>query len=170
MTDVTYQPSQIKIADVLVQQISMVDDIVVVPTSVVERGTGSHDTANDWTWLISFTAAMVPFTAFCYGHSKGMTVRVVNAVVKSPLGPAGLLLLPFCTLAMEKSIYDTVQAAQGIDPTTRPADRGGFPSGGAELFPSLSFIPVQPRNMIATIFTVPPPAETNTGSSFERTT
>lgn len=106
---------------------------------------GSHETANDWTWLISFGAAMVPFTAFCYGHSKGLTVRVVNAVVKSPIGPAGLILLPFCTLAMEKSIYDTVQSAQGIDPTTRPTDRGGFPSGGAELFPSFSLIPVQPR-------------------------
>jgi hypothetical protein len=106
---------------------------------------GSHETPNDWTWLISFGAAMVPFTAFCYGHQKGMTVRVVNAVVKSPIGPMGLLLLPFCTLAMEKSIYDTVQAAQGMDPSTRPVDRGGFPSGGAELFPSFSLIPVQSR-------------------------
>jgi hypothetical protein len=110
---------------------------------IVERG--NHETANDGSWFISFAAAMVPFTAFCYGHSKGLTVRVINAVVKSPLGPAGLLLLPFCTLAMEKSIYDTVQAAQGIDPTTRPADRGGFPSGGAEAFPSFSLIPVQKR-------------------------
>jgi hypothetical protein len=75
-----------------------------------------------------------------------MTVRVVNAVVKSPLGAPGLLLLPFVTLAMEKSIYDTVQAAQGIDPNTRPADRGGFPSGGSEL-PSFSLIPVQRRTI-----------------------
>jgi hypothetical protein len=102
----------------------------------------SHETANDASWLISFSAAMVPFVAFCYGHSKGMTVRVVNAVVKSPIGAPGLLLLPFVTLGMEKSIYDTVQAAQGINPNTRPADRGGFPSGGAEL-PSFSLIPVQ---------------------------
>jgi hypothetical protein len=110
---------------------------------------GSHETANGWSWLLSFGAAMVPFTAFCYGHSRGLTVRVVNAVVKSPLGPAGLLLLPFCTLAMEKSIYDTVQAAQGIDPTTRPVDRGGFPSGGAEALPSFSLIPVQSRRSSA---------------------
>jgi hypothetical protein len=48
------------------------------------------------------------------------------------------------TLGMEKSIYDTVQAAQGINPNTRPADRGGFPSGGAEL-PSFSLIPVRQR-------------------------
>ena len=123
-------------------------DVIATATRVapIEPETlGSHETPNDWTWWISFGAAMVPFTAFCYGHHKGMTVRVVNAVVKSPLGPAGLLLLPFCTLAMEKSIYDTVQAAQGMDPTTRPVDRGGFPSGGAELFPSLSLIPVQPK-------------------------
>ena len=121
------------------------DKCNAVAVTTIHRELGSHETPNDWTWLISFGAAMVPFTAFCYGHQRGMTVRVVNAVVKSPIGPAGLLLLPFCTLAMEKSIYDTVQAAQGMDPTTRPVDRGGFPSGGSELFPSFSLIPVQPR-------------------------
>lgn len=105
----------------------------------------THETANDSSWVLSFAAAMLPFTAFCYGHSKGMTARVVNAVVRSPLGAPGLLLLPFVTLGMEKSIYDTVQAAQGINPNTRPADRGGFPSGGAEL-PSFSLIPVQHKH------------------------
>jgi hypothetical protein len=121
------------------------------PDKVAISEQASHEIANDWSWLLSFGAAMVPFTAFCYGHSKGLTVRVVNAVVKSPIGPSGLLLLPFCTLAMEKSIYDTIQAAQGMDPTTRPIERGGFPSGGAELFPSFSLIPVQPRrNAVAT--------------------
>lgn len=60
-----------------------------------------------------------------------MTVRVVEAVVRSPVGVYGLFALPFVTLAMEKSIYDTVQAWQGLDPNVRPADRGGFPSGGA---------------------------------------
>ena len=72
-----------------------------------------------------------PFCAFCYGHSRGVTTRVVERVVKSPVGVYGLLALPFVTLGMEKSIYDTVQAWQGIDPNFRPADRGGFPSGGA---------------------------------------
>jgi hypothetical protein len=74
---------------------------------------------------------MVPFTALCYGHTRGMTVKVVEAVLRSPMGGYGLLALPFCTLAMEKSVYDTVQAYQGIDPNVRPADRGGFPSGGS---------------------------------------
>jgi hypothetical protein len=64
----------------------------------------------------------------------------------------GLVALPFVTLAMEKSIYDTVQAAQGIDPNIRPAGRGGFPSGGAEL-PSFSLIPVQKRSS-----SLPPPS------------
>eukprot|EP00957_Ditylum_brightwellii_P157802 12010849-Ditylum_brightwellii.AAC.1 len=59
---------------------------------------------------------MVPFCAFCYGHQRGATVRVVERIVKSPVG--------------------------GIDPKIRPADRGGFPSGGANL-PSFSLIPVQ---------------------------
>jgi hypothetical protein len=82
-------------------------------------------------WMYSFAAAMVPFTAFCYGHSRGMTSRVVERVVRSPVGVYGLLALPFITLGMEKSIYDTVQAWQGINPNIRPMDRGGFPSGGA---------------------------------------
>lgn len=82
-------------------------------------------------WFLSFSAAMVPFCAFCYGHSRGVTTRVVDRVVKSPVGVYGLLALPFVTLGMEKSIYDTVQAWQGINPNVRPADRGGFPSGGA---------------------------------------
>lgn len=93
-------------------------------------------------WFLSFSAAMVPFCAFCYGHSRGVTTRVVERVVKSPVGVYGLFALPFLTLGMEKSIYDTVQAWQGINPNVRPADRGGFPSGGAEL-PSFSLIPVR---------------------------
>lgn len=104
-------------------------------------------------WVISFSAAMVPFVAFCYGHSRGMTGRVVDYVCKSRIGPAGLLLLPFCTLGMEKSIYDTVQSAQGINPNFIPADRGGFPSGGGQL-PSFSLIPVQKHNLFQSAFTL----------------
>jgi hypothetical protein len=89
------------------------------------------DHRDNYAWLYSFSAAMVPFCAFCYGHSRGVTGRVVERVVKSPVGVYGLLALPFVTLGMEKSIYDTVQAWQGINPNVRPADRGGFPSGGA---------------------------------------
>ena len=35
-------------------------------------------------WFLSFSAAMVPFCAFCYGHSRGVTTRVVEGVVRSP--------------------------------------------------------------------------------------
>ena len=78
-------------------------------------------------WFVSFSAAMVPFSAFCYAHKRGVTTRVVERVARSPVGVYGLLALPFITLGMEKSVYDTVQAWQGIDPNVRPADRGGFP-------------------------------------------
>uniref|UniRef100_A0A6S9FX46 Uncharacterized protein n=1 Tax=Ditylum brightwellii TaxID=49249 RepID=A0A6S9FX46_9STRA len=101
-----------------------------------------YDKRSDLAWMYSFAAAMVPFCAFCYGHQRGATVRVVERIVKSPVGVYGLFALPFVTLGMEKSIYDTVQSWQGIDPKIRPADRGGFPSGGANL-PSFSLIPVQ---------------------------
>jgi hypothetical protein len=94
---------------------------------------------------------MIPFSAFCYGHSRGMTSRVVEHVVRSPVGVYGLLALPFVTLGMEKSIYDTVQAWQGINPNVRPKDRGGFPSGGADL-PSFSLIPIQKRAPRSPVF------------------
>uniref|UniRef100_A0A7S4A904 Uncharacterized protein n=1 Tax=Pseudo-nitzschia australis TaxID=44445 RepID=A0A7S4A904_9STRA len=100
------------------------------------------DNRDNYAWVYSAAAAMVPFTAFCYGHSRGVTSRIVERVVRSPVGVYGLFALPFVSLAMEKSIYDTVQAWQGLDPNVVPADRGGFPSGGASL-PSLSLIPIQ---------------------------
>jgi hypothetical protein len=101
-----------------------------------------YDERSNASWVYSFGAAMVPFCAFLYGHQRGGTVKVIEAVVRSPIGVYGLLALPFVTLGMEKCIYDTVQAAQGINPNVRPADRGGFPSGGAEL-PSFSLIPIR---------------------------
>ena len=101
------------------------------------------DHRKDSAWMVSFGAAMVPFCSFLYFHSKGGTGRVVEAVVRSPLGVYGLLALPFVSLAMEKCVYDTAQAAQGIDPTIVPANRGGFPSGGGAALPSLSLVPVQ---------------------------
>jgi len=100
-------------------------------------------------WLYSFGAAMMPFSAFCFSHSRGVTVRAVEAMARSRVGVYGLLALPFFTLAMEKSIYDTVQAWQGLDPNVKPKDRGGFPSGGAAL-PSFSLIPVQKKIKSAT--------------------
>ena len=103
-----------------------------------------YDNRDNTAWMYSFSAAMVPFVAFCYGHQRGVTGRVVERMVKSPVGVYGLFLLPFATLGMEKCIYDSVQSWQGIDPNVRPADRGGFPSGGADL-PSFSLIPVQKR-------------------------
>jgi hypothetical protein len=102
------------------------------------------DDRDNVAWMYSAAAAMAPFTLFCFSHTKGVTVRAVEAMAKSPVGVYGLLALPFMTLAMEKSIYDTVQAWQGLDPNLRPKDRGGFPSGGSAL-PSFSLIPVQKK-------------------------
>eukprot|EP00560_Eucampia_antarctica_P007008 CAMPEP_0197830180 /NCGR_PEP_ID=MMETSP1437-20131217/6782_1 /TAXON_ID=49252 ORGANISM="Eucampia antarctica, Strain CCMP1452" /NCGR_SAMPLE_ID=MMETSP1437 /ASSEMBLY_ACC=CAM_ASM_001096 /LENGTH=140 /DNA_ID=CAMNT_0043432391 /DNA_START=54 /DNA_END=476 /DNA_ORIENTATION=- len=109
---------------------------------VVERY--EEGSGGEYAWMYSFGAAMIPFSAFCYAHSKGVTVRVVERMAKSPFGVYGLLALPFVTLGMEKCVYDTVQCCQGINPNSRPPDRGGFPSGGAAL-PSFSLIPIQTR-------------------------
>jgi len=110
-----------------------------------------HDTRSDNAWAFSFAAAMLPFTAFCYGHSKGMTGIVLERMVKMPGGFYGIFALPFLTLGMEKCVYDTAQAFQGIDPNVRPADRGGFPSGGADL-PSFSLVAVQKTNIVESFF------------------
>jgi len=75
-----------------------------------------------------------------------MTGKVLERLVKLPGGFYGIFALPFLTLGMEKCIYDTAQSVQGINPNTRPADRGGFPSGGADL-PSFSLVAVQKRNI-----------------------
>jgi hypothetical protein len=111
------------------------------PANARPQTIADYDDRSNSSWAISFAAAMIPFTGFLYGHGKGVTGRVIEAVVRSPIGPAGLLLLPFATLGFEKCIYDTAQAVQGVNPNFRPADRGGFPSGGADL-PSFSLVPV----------------------------
>jgi hypothetical protein len=108
------------------------------------RTISDYDNRENSAWMYSFGATMVPFLAFCYGHKRGVTVKVVDSILKSRVGGVGLLALPFVTLAMEKCVYDSVQAFQGIDPNVRPADRGGFPSGGAAL-PSFSLIAVKRR-------------------------
>ena len=113
-------------------------------TKLPEAAKAEEDTNH--AWVYSFGAAMVPFCSFCYGHQRGMTGRVIEKVVKSRVGVYGLLALPFLTLGMEKSIYDTVQCWQGVDPNIRPKGRGGFPSGGAEL-PSFSLIPLQKKTV-----------------------
>ena len=54
-------------------------------------------------------------------------------------------MVPFVSLTMEKTAYDTFQAFRGHDIYTRgvaEGARGGFPSGGSEL-PSFALIPVQ---------------------------
>ena len=119
----------------------------MVENKVPAKTMKEFDTRDDNAWLFSFTAAMLPFTAFCYGHSRGVTGRVLEKLVKMPGGFYGILVLPFITLGMEKCIYDTAQSAQGINPNTKPADRGGFPSGGAYL-PSFSLVAVQERNIV----------------------
>mmetsp|Transcript_2430 Transcript_2430/g.3634 ORF Transcript_2430/g.3634 Transcript_2430/m.3634 type:complete len:125 (-) Transcript_2430:402-776(-) len=109
-----------------------------------------YDTRDNDAWMFSFAAAMIPFTGFCYGHSRGATGRVLEKLVKLPGGFHAIFLIPFVTLGMEKCIYDTAQSVQGINPNTRPADRGGFPSGGASL-PSFSLVPVQKKNIVDVI-------------------
>ncbi len=107
----------------------------------------SDKTTGNYAWLVSFSAAMVPFVGFCHSHQKGVTVRVLESLAKTRGGIYGIFLLPFLTLGMEKSVYDTVQSIQGIDPNDVPKDRGGFPSGGSNL-PSFSLVAVQKTNLV----------------------
>ena len=70
----------------------------------------------------------------------GTFARIVN-VVYNRFGAAGLLGIPFGTLTMEKSTYDTYCAYHGhsIYESEATNPHGGFPSGGAML-PSLSLL------------------------------
>lgn len=75
---------------------------------------------------------------------NGPFVRFFSFVYDN-FGGVGLLMVPFVSLTMEKTAYDTFQAFRGHDIYTRgPKEgaRGGFPSGGCEL-PSFSLIAVQ---------------------------
>lgn len=119
--------------------------------SIQSKAEEFEDRRTDTEWIFSFCAAMVPFTTFCYGHSRGVTTTCLERLIKLPGGFYGILALPFLTLGMEKCIYDTAQAIQGINPNTRPADRGGFPSGGSAL-PSFSLVPVQKTNLVSKFF------------------
>lgn len=109
--------------------------------------TEENTDARNCAWIVSFSATMVPFLGFCYSHKRGVTVRILERLGKTRGGIYGIFALPFLTLAMEKSVYDTVQSIQGISPHDVPDDRGGFPSGGANL-PSFSLVAVQKTNII----------------------
>ena len=67
-------------------------------------------------------------------------VYLVSTIYKR-VGPIGLLGIPFCTLAMEKTAYDTYTAYHGrsiyADAAKRNEPPPQFPSGGAQL-PSFS--------------------------------
>lgn len=106
----------------------------------VPQTISDYDKRDSNAWFISFSATMIPFLGFCYGHHRGVTVKVLERMAKMRGGVYGFFALPFITLGMEKSIYDTVQSLQGINPRIRPKDRGGFPSGGAGKFRIIMYI------------------------------
>ena len=71
----------------------------------------------------------------------GWTFARIVGMTYERFGAAGLLGIPFGTLTMEKSTYDTYCAyhGQSIYESKETNPNGGFPSGGASL-PSLSVL------------------------------
>eukprot|EP01061_Rhynchopus_euleeides_P031341 TRINITY_DN51903_c0_g1_i1.p1 TRINITY_DN51903_c0_g1~~TRINITY_DN51903_c0_g1_i1.p1 ORF type:complete len:113 (+),score=22.39 TRINITY_DN51903_c0_g1_i1:73-411(+) len=97
--------------------------------------------SKDRAWMLPAAAAMAPFSLFLVAHQRGLTVKLFDAAYRS-FGIPGLLGVPFFTLSLEKSVYDTVNCYQGKDPNEAPeGSTGGFPSGGCAL-PSFSLIPI----------------------------
>ena len=76
----------------------------------------------------------------------GLFGKVVDHVYRR-VGATGLLMIPFGTLAMEKSTYDTYCAyhGQSIYESKESNPHGGFPSGGAAL-PSFSLLKTRGEN------------------------
>ena len=76
-------------------------------------------------------------------------VYLVSTIYKR-VGPLGLLGIPFCTLAMEKTAYDTYTAYHGrsiyADAAKKNEPPPQFPAGGAQL-PSFSLI--ETRKLVA---------------------
>lgn len=97
-------------------------------------------------WSMGWMCILVPNAVMLFGHYKGKTLHIVNAVLRSPLGVHGLFAVPFIGVAMEKSFYDTALSLQGIDPNKLREDRKheGFPSGG-HMLPSFSMVSIRER-------------------------
>ena len=96
--------------------------------------------------VIGACLTIIPNAMMWYGaiRGKGKLESLVKAVVKSPIGPAGLLAVPFCGMAMEKCFYDTLVSLQGVNPNIQPETRKmeTYPAGGHAL-PSFSVVPVK---------------------------
>jgi len=61
-------------------------------------------------------------------------------------GVAGCLALPWITLTIEKTSYDTLAALRGFNPEKEydPKVTGGFPSGGGgSALPSFALLPIR---------------------------
>ena len=106
----------------------------------------SHKYNNNTKQSYAVTAGAVsaPFILFCLAHQLNYTEKILTVVYRR-VGVFGFFFLPFITLGMEKSIYDTVQAMQGIEAHVDLDDGErvrSFPSGGSNL-PSFSLVDVK---------------------------
>lgn len=107
----------------------------------------NDSSTTDWsftepsTWSYGWMAILVPNIVMLVNNARGGSTVIINAVVRSPLGAGGLLLMPPFFVAMEKCFYDTSLCLRAMDPNKDPQGRhgGGFPSGGHSL-PSLSLV------------------------------
>ena len=111
---------------------------------MAEHDDGIGPSADD-AWVLSASAALVPFLGFCWAHQRGMVVHLFNAAYRVG-GVPGIVGVPLVTLAMEKCVYDTCNCYQGKPKNTPPPGsmRKGqamatFPHGG-HMLPSFSLI------------------------------
>jgi hypothetical protein len=101
-----------------------------------------------WIGAVFIVAPLMP-------HKKGGFLARVVGQAYNRFGAAGLLGIPFVSLMMEKSLYDTWCAYHGqsiyedAEGTDAIGKHGGFPSGGASL-PSFSLLKTREETERAT--------------------
>ena len=113
----------------------------VAPSSSSSSSSSSDDEIPKWP-IYAFIGVVFIGAPLMPQAKGGGTFGKIVGMVYNRVGAAGLLAIPFGSLTLEKSLYDTYCAYHGhsiYEASDKTPKHGGFPSGGAAL-PSFSLV------------------------------